>query len=451
MMGSREAEAVLMLQQMFRRVDEICEILGVDRRVQVMLKDFDSPYERPFRVTFARLGEGPGAAKVELKTEHYHVIRVRHVNPWATGHQPFGGGLRYDSSVTLPLMKVDAMKMTFKHTLVGPHDHERIPFGGAKGGVAVDPRLLSWHELVQLTQEVVQKLNPVIGPHVDRVAPDMGTNEKIMDEFMTHYATLNAEKNIPCGAIASGKSLDNFGCPGRLTATAEGMLDVLEYFRGHDAFSAYFKKAPRTIIVGMGNVGGWFLKFAKDHGLNVVGVADIHGALYRKDGGLEEEADTILKLASSKEGIAAYSEAEHCTLEELLAQDCDMLVPAASEGMITSQVASKMKARILLEGANNPTDEEALPILRENDVLTIPDILANAGGATVSYFEWLQGVRGQQYELEDIQAKRKAYLVGGAKRTVEAADKYKTDLRTGAMIASIDFIARRLMRKHHWE
>src|SRR3989344_559378 len=265
MPATSEAEAARMLEQMFRRVDEVCDILGVDYRVRAMLKEFDLPYERPFRVSFAKPHSDPAlqGREVEYQTEFFKVIRVRHINPWATGHQPFGGGFRYDLSVSVPLMKVDAMKMTFKHALVGPHDHERIPFGGAKGGIAIDPKTLSWHDLVLITQEAVRKLNPVIGPMVDRIAPDMGTNERIMDEFMAHYAMLNAERNIHCGAIATGKSLLNFGCPGRLTATAEGMFDVLEYFRNHEAYRSYFPNRPLTaIVVGLGNVGGWFVKFA---------------------------------------------------------------------------------------------------------------------------------------------------------------------------------------------
>lgn len=439
MIPDHEMHAEAMLQQIRGHIDNVCDILGTDARVRERLKVSK-------RVTRAlvSLPRGP-------KEEHYYVIRVRHLNPWATAQQPYGGGLRYHPEVSTPLMEVDAMKMTFKHALVGPEDHQRVPFGGAKGGVAVDPYGLKPQELVLLTQKVVQALGSAIGPRVDRVAPDMGTNERIMDEFMTYYATLNEEKHIPCGAIASGKSPDNSGIRGRLWATAAGMYDVLNFFRGNESTRNYFGDKPTAIIIGAGNVGGWFLRLARKNGISVIGITDVKGTLYRASGGLENEAEAILDCTQSKGSVQEYRGGEHPSVEELLSMPCTLLVPAAKEGMITPAVASRLHARAILEGANNPTTEDAMPVLRDHDVLLIPDILANAGGATVSYFEWRQGIEGVYFTDEEIENSRAAYMIGGARRTVEAAQKYGTDLRMGAMIASIDFIARRLTRKRHWD
>ncbi|MDP3963750.1 MAG: Glu/Leu/Phe/Val dehydrogenase dimerization domain-containing protein [bacterium] len=436
------------------RVDAICEQLSVDERVRARL-------QRPYQILtrFVTLKRSDGSE------QNFPLIRVQHLNPYTTGAKPYGGGLRYyqyvdwdgkgivDPNIEIMtwLMQLDAAKMTYKHAAVGPKDHLRVRFGGAKGCLGVDPRKVTKRELMQLTQQVVQRLNSEIGPYDDRVAPDMGTNEVIMDEFMTHYGTLNKGKHIPCEAIATGKSLDNGGCEGRLWATAAGMYDVFNCFRTSDEFRHHFTKPLTAIIIGCGNVGGWFLRFAKEQGISVVGVADIDGTIWRPNGGLENEVDAIFQCIKDKGSIKHYAAGEHLSLPELLAQQCHLLVPAAQEGMITAEVAKNLKARVILEGANNPTLEDAFPVLKANKVLDIPDIIANAGGATVSYFEWQQGIRGSTFTLEEINKFRKEYLEGGVIRTIRYAKKYGTDLHTGALMNSIDFIANRLKHKHHWD
>lgn len=447
-------QAEELLKKEFERIDLICDEFlkikppAVRDSIKGELKSFDTVLSRRLRFSSEHFDE---LLKESVeKTEFLEVIRVRHVNPRATGNHGFGGGFRLHPSVSIPLMKIDALKMTLKHALIGPTDYARIPFGGAKGGIAVDPRQYKKSDLIRLIRRAVQKLNPMIGPRRDRFGPDMGVDEKLMDEFMVHYSDLNQGKDIPCGAIVSGKSLEEGGCPGRRSATAEGMYDVLEVIKNTDKYKKYFSRGLRTIIIGFGNVGSEFVRLAARNHLSIVGIADENGAVYKKDGGLEEDFPALMTASKNSEGIKSYPGAESLTFNELLRQPHDILAPAAVEGMINVDIAKILDSRIILEGANGPTLPSADLIFADKDVLVIPDILANAGGATVSYFEWLQAIQGEYFDEELVAKRRQKYMFGGAARTLKTADFFDVSIRQAALISSVDYLSRRLSRKRHY-
>lgn len=453
MLSVKEAE--LLLEKEFQNIDLICdEFLKIQpslfrENIKAELKSFDTVLSR--RIRFSCKHFDYLSKKFIEKTDFLDVIRIRHVNARATGNYAFGGGFRLHPSVNIPLMKIDAMKMTFKHALIGPKDYARIPFGGAKGGIAIDPRQYKKTDLIRLIRRAVQKLNPMIGPRRDRLGPDMGVDEKLMDEFMVHYSDLNQDKEIPCGAIVSGKSLEEGGCPGRRSATAEGLHDVLGVIKNSDKYKKYFSRGLRTIVIGFGNVGSEFIKLANRNNLSIIGIADADGAIYRSQGGLENDFSGLLSSSKVLGGIKNYPEADVLTLTDLLKQNHDILVPAAVEGMINKEIAAMINSLVILEGANGPTLPEADLIFSEKNTLVIPDILANAGGTTVSYFEWLQAIRGEYFEEESVAERRQKYMTGGVKRTLTAADKFCVNLRQAALISSIEYLSRRIARKRHYD
>lgn len=320
----------------------------------------------------------------QKKETSFKVVRVEHRTP--DNRWIFGGGFRYHPDVTLSQMESHAMEMSIKSWISG------IPHGGAKGGAAIDPFKHTEEDLLAITIKIVEEAVEagVIGPYKDRWAPDVGTNEEIMKWIQDQYAYEMRKSRTPQPAAAvTGKPLAVGGMPGRKEATGLGLHYALETFRREAKL-----KLPRTstaIVQGFGNVGLHFAKLAKEHKVNIVGVADQFGGIYSPTG-LDVEKMMQYANANKFKSIAGFenadSSAKKMTFEELIAVGADIFVPAALEEVITPEVASRLNCKVVLEGANGPTLPEADPILDERGIVVIPDVYANAGGVIVSYFEW---------------------------------------------------------------
>jgi len=300
---------------------------------------------------------------------------------------PAKGGLRYHSSVDLDEVKALAMWMTWKCAVA------QIPFGGAKGGVAVDPKALSRSELERMTRRYASEILPFIGPERDIPAPDMNTNEDIMSWIMDTYS-MNHGYSVP--GVVTGKPVAIGGSRGRAGATSRGVMYTI--FSTLKSLGIGIEEVS-VAIQGYGKVGGHAAQLLHDAGCRVVAVSDVDGGLYR-DRGLDPEAiNRHKKLGGSVSGCPG---AEPVTNAELLEIDCDVLVPAAVEGVISVKNADKVKARVVCEAANGPITFEGDKILSERGVFVVPDILANSGGVTVSYFEWVQDIQAYFWSEEDV-------------------------------------------------
>ena len=300
---------------------------------------------------------------------------------------PAKGGLRYHPSVDLDEVKALAMWMTWKCAVA------QIPFGGAKGGVAVDPKALSRSELERMTRRYASEILPFIGPERDIPAPDMNTNEEIMSWIMDTYS-MNQGYSVP--GVVTGKPVSIGGSRGRGGATSRGVMYTI--FSTLKSLGIGIEEVS-VAIQGYGKVGGFAAQLLHDAGCRVVAVSDVDGGLYR-DRGLDPEAINRHKKGGGR--VAGFPGAEPVTNEELLEIDCDVLVPAAVEGVISVKNADKVRARVVCEAANGPITFEGDKVLSDRGIFVVPDILANSGGVTVSYFEWVQDIQAYFWSEEDV-------------------------------------------------
>ena len=362
--------------------------------------------------------------KVELVTDgddgsllHHIGFRVQHND--ARG--PFKGGLRYHPSMDEDHAAALAALMTWKTAIVD------IPFGGAKGGINCDPATLSKSELDAITRAFVTQTKEVIGPNLDIPAPDVNTNGEvmswIMDEYSKHYGF--------SPGVVTGKPVHLFGSLGREEATGRGVMYALREELAHQGRTM----AGATVALqGFGNVGSHAARLIAEHGGKVVAVADHLGAVAR-DGGLDVEA--LCQWASEHRTVNGFPGGEAFTPADVITWDADVLIPAALDGAITEENAAGVRAQVIVEAANGPTTPEADHILAERGVTIIPDILANAGGVTVSYFEWAQNVQRFRWEAERITEELERVMVRSYAAVRAAAQERNVDLRTGAFILGI--------------
>jgi len=331
------------------------------------------------------------------RIEFFTGIRVRHRNPYSTGAAPYKGGIRYHPAVTVEEVKALALWMTLKCAVMG------LPLGGAKGAVICNPKELSRHELEEITRTFVRALGPNIGPTIDVPAPDVGTNEDIMAWIMDEYSRHHQGETTL--SVVTGKPVSLGGSLGRSTATARGGQLVLEEYLSLAQLN--MPERPRVVIEGFGNAGANFASFVADKGWLVVGVSDTSGAITSLDG-LHIPA---LRAHKEKTGrVAGFPGAESCSHEELFKFPCQIFVPAALEGSITASNAPFLRTQIVLELANGPTTPEADLILHQRGITVIPDILANAGGVTVSYFELVQGNNLDRWHKDKVDQELAYYM-----------------------------------------
>jgi glutamate dehydrogenase/leucine dehydrogenase len=342
---------------------------------------------------------------------------------------PSKGGIRYAPDITLDEMKALAAWMTWKCAIVS------IPFGGAKGGIRCDPSKMSKGEIERMTRRFTSNLLDVFGPDKDIPAPDMNTNEQTMAWIMDTYS-MHTKKTQT--AVVTGKPSILGGSLGRREATGRGVMIV--------SISA-LKKLNITpanasaVIQGFGNVGSVSANLLYEQGVKIIGLSDVNGALYNKDGFNIPE---VLEYSEKYGTIVSYPDAEKISNEELLELECDLLVPAAKEDQITSHNAPKLKCKIIAEGANGPTSANADSILQNNGILVIPDILANAGGVTVSYFEWVQDRMGYFWTLPLVYERLERMMDEAFINVYKSAEKFNVTLRIGAYILAIDKVAKTL-------
>ncbi|HZS09544.1 MAG TPA: Glu/Leu/Phe/Val dehydrogenase [Blastocatellia bacterium] len=362
---------------------------------------------------------------VQMDDGHLEVFtgyRVQH--NFARG--PAKGGIRYAPDVTIDEVRALAAWMTWKCAVVN------IPFGGAKGGVICDPHHMSQIELERMTRRYTAELIDFIGPERDVPAPDMNTNEQTMAWIMDTYS-MHARHTVT--AVVTGKPIDLSGSRGRREATGRGVMFVV-----NEAIKRFGMKPEETRVVvqGSGNVGGIGARLMHEAGYRIVGLSEIRGGIHNPKGINIPEA---LEYLAKNKTFDKYPGAEPISNHDLLELDCDVLVPAATENQITSHNADKIKCRILAEGANGPTTAAADDILERKGVFVIPDILANAGGVTCSYFEWVQDRMGYFWKEDLVNERLEDIIVASFNDVVKYAESHGVNNRIAAYMLAIDRVA----------
>jgi len=339
---------------------------------------------------------------------------------------PYKGGIRFHPVVELQEVRALAEAMTYKTALVS------LPFGGAKGGINVDPRQLSRRELEQLTRRYVSRIHLVIGPQRDVPAPDMGTDAQIMAWILDQYGRQHGHSP----AVVTGKPVELGGSLGRTEATGRGVSIVAEAAAEEAGFAL---RGSRVVVQGFGNVGSHAARILSELGARVVGVSDVSGGVYSSNGLDIGRLERYVRDESADGTLAGYEETgvESVSHEELLAIDCDILIPAALEATIHAGNADDVRARLIVEGANLPTTPDADQRLTARGVRIVPDLLANAGGVIVSYFEWSQNFQQSVWTEEDVQRRLREILLRAFMEARRVADEHRTTLRDGAYVVGI--------------
>jgi len=355
---------------------------------------------------------------VQVFTGH----RVQH----NSGPGPTKGGIRYHQSVTLQEVKALAMLMTWKCAVVG------LPYGGAKGGVTVNPKLLSQNELQNLTRRYVSDIAPFIGPNQDIPAPDMNTNAQTMAWIMDTYS-MSMGYSVP--GVVTGKPLTLGGSEGRAEATGSGVVFAVEEAArtiGMDLDGA------SVVVQGFGNVGSVAAFEIVKRGARVIAVGDWKGGVYNPAG---VDLEALHDFVQATGSVAGFPGGDAVTNDELLVLPCDILIPAAIECQIHGGNASRIQARIVAEGANGPTMPEADEVLFDRGILVLPDIFCNAGGVTVSYFEWVQSLQWFPWSLEEVNSRLQTIMQKSFAAIYSSAEEHKINMRTAALVRAIDRVA----------
>ena len=342
---------------------------------------------------------------------------------------PGKGGIRYSLHVTLDEIRALASWMTWKCAVVN------VPFGGAKGGIICDPNSLSRRELEALTRRYTAELGADIGPERDVPAPDLGTDEQIMAWVMDTYSM---HSRATTTGVVTGKPLALGGSRGRREATGRGILITTDQVLKARKLKA---KDQRVIVQGFGNVGSVAARLMHEAGYKIVAVSDIHGGLYNAKG---IDIAKLIEHAGQTRSVAGFDGAEAVDPNEILFQECDILIPAAVENVITSKNAGRVQAKIILEAANGPTTALADNILEDKGVFVVPDILANAGGVTVSYFEWVQDRMGYYWWEDTVNERLEQMMVAAYDDVYRYAGEHKVSMRIASYMLAIDRVANAL-------
>ncbi|REJ90410.1 MAG: response regulator [Planctomycetota bacterium] len=411
-----EAEQAEWRSPMFRLAQQqflkAAQIMGLDDNLRERLL---FP-QRTLAVTF------PFRRDDYLEVETVFGYRVQHLLTMG----PTKGGIRYHEDVSLGEVSALAMWMTWKCGLM------RLPFGGAKGGVRIDPTILTGHELQRLTRRYTTEILDMIGPEKDIPAPDMGTNERVMAWLMDTYSQ-QVGYTVP--TVVTGKPVVLGGSLGRSEATGRGLVYLIEAAAEHLELNL---KGGTAVIQGFGNVGSNAARFLEELGVKVIAVSDVSGAIYNPNG---LSISSLLSYAEENRVLQGYPEGEAISNAELLELPCDILAPAALQNQITEHNAERIQCKILAEGANGPTTLEADEILQNRGVFVLPDVIGNAGGVTVSYFEWVQGTQNYIWTLDEINSRLHRILLDAFHRALDRASRSNIDVRTAALIEGIARVA----------
>jgi len=397
------------------RLDRIMEMLSLSEGIRKYLREPRKTIEVAVPV---KMDNG--------SIEIFKGYRVQH----NTNRGPGKGGIRYHQDVNLDEVKALAMLMTWKCAVVG------IPFGGAKGGVVVDPNRLSQTEVERITRRYIYEIIENIGPEKDIPAPDVGTNSKVMAWIMDTYS-MGKGYSVP--GVVTGKPISLGGSLGREDATSRGcvytILSTLKVLKIE-------KHTLDIVIQGFGNVGSNAAKILFDLGHKIIAVSDITGALFSKKG---VDPYRLSEYISKGKTLSSYPDAEHMEGSKIFETECDVLIPAALENQITGANAPKIKAKIIAEGANGPTTPDADSILNENKIFIIPDILCNAGGVTVSYFEWVQGNLAYFWGKREVNLKLRDIMEKAFYDVYACCITKKVDMRTAASLLGVSRVAEAVM------
>ena len=407
----REIKEENPFESMMSRFDRAAQLLNLDPDLYAVLRV-------PNRELKVYIPTRMDSGRIQV----FEGYRVQH--NFARG--PAKGGIRYAPDVTLDEVRALAAWMTWKCAVVN------VPFGGAKGGIICDPQVMSNGELERMTRRYAAELLDFIGPEKDVPAPDMNTNEQTMAWIMDTYS-MHARHTVT--AVVTGKPIDLGGSSGRREATGRGILFVI-----NEAIKR-FKMTPaetRVVVQGSGNVGGIGAELLHQQGYKVVAISDIHGGIYNPNG---IDIPHALRHLRTTRSFEDYEGVEFVNNQDLLELECDVLVPAATENQITGQNADKLKCKVLAEGANGPTTASADEILHNKGVFVIPDILANAGGVTVSYFEWVQDRMGYFWREDVVNERLQEKMVASFNDLCRYADSHSVDTRTAAYMLAIDRVA----------
>lgn len=362
-------------------------------------------------------------------TKKFKAYRVQYSN--ACG--PYKGGIRFHQDVSLDEVKALSFWMTIKTSTVG------IPMGGGKGGIIVNPKELSENELEQLSRGFIKAFYKDLGPEVDVPAPDVNTNSQIMDWMADEYGKLTGGFKP---AMITGKSVEKGGSLGRSTATADGGFFILQDYIKQKNIKA---EDITVIIQGFGNAGANMAFLLHDAGFKVVGLTDSKNAIYDPTGkGFDPNRIKEIKEAHGSLSVCKGKETDTCQFvhdvmapTKILESECDILILAALENQITEDNVDNIKAKIILELANGPITPEADKVLDQKGVVVIPDVLANAGGVTVSYFEWQQNMKGEKWSEEEVKKKLQPIMLNAFKRVQQTAEKFNINYRTAAFVAAL--------------
>lgn len=339
---------------------------------------------------------------------------------------PAKGGLRYSPHVDIDEVRALAMWMTWKCALLD------VPYGGAKGGVNIDPRLHSMAELERLTRRYTSEILPIIGPERDIPAPDVGTNEQTMAWIMDTYS-VNSGYTVP--GIVTGKPISLGGSQGRASATSRGVTHIALAALRHVGIRV---DGATAAVQGFGKVGHDAARFLSEAGVDVIAVSDQYGAVLNRDG---IDIEALGEYVAETGSVVGFADAEAIGGDELLELELDLLVPAAVEGVLHEGNASRVKAKVIVEGANGPTSPTADRILGEAGVLVVPDILANAGGVIVSYFEWVQANQAYWWRVDEVETRLEERMLGAWHHVTGYAASRGVSLRTAATMLAVERVA----------
>jgi len=356
------------------------------------------------------------------RIEMFTGYRIQHNN--ALG--PYKGGLRFHPNVNIDEVKALATWMTWKSAIAD------IPFGGAKGGIQLDPSQYSSGELERISRRFIYALGSNIGPEYDIPAPDVNTNSQIMAWMLdTYLSTLPPQERAKSVHVITGKPVESGGSIGRTKATGQGIVFCIEQWAKDKNFD--LSNATYT-VQGFGNVGSWASKLMKQHGSKLIAVEDITGAIYSFKG---IDPDKLSNYVVQTGGVKNFENTEPISHEEFLKIKADIFIPSALENQITSDTADWLNVSLVAEGANGPTDPEGDRILQSKGIDLIPDILCNSGGVIVSYFEWLQNKRSEFWSLEEVDQKLHRIIINGYKRVRDTAKEFEIDWRQSAYIVAL--------------
>ena len=408
-------------QMALKQLQETAKIINLDEGIHKILA-------KPKRVLTVSLPVKMDDGRIEVFTG----FRSQHND--ARG--PFKGGIRYHPQVTIEEVMALSMWMTWKCAVVG------IPLGGGKGGIICNPKNMSNSELERMTRRYAYAISDIIGPYTDIPAPDVYTGGQEMAWIMDTYSALKGNRGEP--GLITGKPLPIGGSLGRTEATGRGLS-----FTVREAAEKQNINMNEAIVVvqGFGNAGQYAAQLVEEQGAKIIAVSDTQGAIINKNG---FKVNELIKFKLENKSIRGFPGATEINNDELLTTECTILIPAALENQITKDNASRIKTKIVAEAANGPTTPEADQIFYENNILVIPDVLANSGGVTVSYFEWLQNLRREYWSEAEVNERLDVIMTKAFAEVYDAHQKYNTNMRTASIALAVNRVAEAIKLRGIW-